>query len=314
MKLSIVIPIYNSQSILKDLIQQIIIEIKKIKIVSFHEIILVNDCSIDNSWSTVKEIASNDVNVIGVNLMKNVGQHNALLAGIKLSTGDIVVTMDDDLQHSPKFIEKMILKLNDNFDVCYTNYNNNKYSFFKKLGSKINDKISNIVLQKPKNIYLSSFKAIKKNIIDEIKKFEGPFVYLDGIILDITDKIGSVDIEHDDRLSGKSNYTIKKLFSLWIKVFTNSSIYPLRIASITGFILTIISVFLIIFITLYKIYNPEIQQGWTTIVVLIFFFSGVQLLALGIIGEYLGRIFLNLNQKKQFIIREIIKNKNEQIR
>lgn len=177
------------------------------------------------------------------------------------------------------------------------------------MGSIVNDKIANIVLQKPKDIYLSSFKGIKKNVVNEIKKFSGPYVYIDGIILDLTSNIGTVDVDHSKRLDGKSNYNLNKLFSLWIKVFTNSSIYPLRIASMSGFIITLIATILALILIINKLLNPEIQQGWTSIVVIILFFSGVQLLALGIIGEYLGRIFLNLNQKSQFTISKIIKNK-----
>ena len=309
MKLSIIIPVYNSENILKELVNQISNEIKKINKVSDDEIILVNDKSNDSSWQIIEKICHENKYVAGIDLMKNVGQHNALIAGIKSSNFDYVITMDDDLQHSPKFIEKIILKLNEGYDVCYTKYVNNKYSFFKKLGSIANDKIANIVLQKPKNIYLSSFKGINKNVANEIKKFSGPYVYLDGIILDITRNIGTVDIDHEDRLDGKSNYNLNKLFSLWIKVFTNSSIYPLRIASMSGFIITLIATILALLIITNKLLNPEIQQGWTSIVVIILFFSGVQLLALGIIGEYLGRIFLNLNQKAQFTINKIIKNK-----
>tara|TARA_B100001057_G_C22796804_1_gene929955 strand:- start:741 stop:1670 length:930 start_codon:yes stop_codon:yes gene_type:complete len=309
MKLSIIIPVYNSENILKELVNQITNEIQKINNVSAYEIILVNDKSVDGSWQIIEKICHENKYVAGIDLMKNVGQHNALIAGIKSSNFDYVITMDDDLQHSPKFIEKIILKLNEGYDVCYTKYVNNKYSFFKKLGSIANDKIANIVLQKPKNIYLSSFKGINKNVTNEIKKFSGPYVYLDGIILDITRNIGTVDIDHEDRLDGKSNYNLNKLFSLWIKVFTNSSIYPLRIASMSGFIITLIATILALLIIINKLLNPEIQQGWTSIVVIILFFSGVQLLALGIIGEYLGRIFLNLNQKAQFTINKIIKNK-----
>ena len=307
MKLSIIIPVYNSENILEKLVNQITNEIQKINNVSDYEIILVNDKSVDGSWQIIEKICHENKYVAGIDLMKNVGQHNALIAGIKSSNFDYVITMDDDLQHSPKFIEKIILKLNEGYDVCYTKYVNNKYSFFKKLGSIANDKIANIVLQKPKNIYLSSFKGINKNVANEIKKFSGPYVYLDGIILDITRNIGTVDIDHEDRLDGKSNYNLNKLFSLWIKVFTNSSIYPLRIASMSGFIITLIATILALLIITNKLLNPEIQQGWTSIVVIILFFSGVQLLALGIIGEYLGRIFLNLNQKAQFTINKIIK-------
>ena len=309
MILSIVIPVYNSENILDDLINQISLEIKKkTNLLKDFEIILVNDNSLDNSWNKIKEIANNQKNIIGINLSKNFGQHNALMAGIKNSKGDFLITMDDDLQHPPSYIIDIINKLSEGFDVCYTKYQNNKYSFLKKLGSAINDRVANIVLGKPKNIYLSSYRGIKKNVINELKKFDGPYVYLDGIILNVTNNIGSIDIQHNKRLKGNSGYSFKKLFSLWLKVFTNSSIFPLRMASVTGFIITLISLFFAIVLIIFKIKNPEIPQGWTSIATFIFFFSGVQLLALGIIGEYIGRIFINLNQKPQYVIREQIRN------
>jgi len=308
MILSIVIPVYNSENILDELINQIKSEIKeKLSLFKEFEIILVNDNSEDNSWNKIKEITSNQKNIMGINLSKNFGQHNALIAGIKNSSGDFLITMDDDLQHPPSYIIDIINKLNEGFDVCYTKYQNNKYSFLKKLGSAINDRIANIVLDKPKNIYLSSFRGIKRNVVNELKKFDGPYVYLDGIILNITNNIGSIDVKHNKRLKGNSGYSFKKLFSLWLKVFTNSSIFPLRVASVTGFIITLISLFFAIFLIILKLKNPEIPQGWTSIATFIFFFSGVQLLALGIIGEYIGRIFINSNQKPQYIIKEQIR-------
>ena len=313
MMLSIVIPVYNSEEILDELISQIISEINKKKdLIEKFEVILVNDNSKDNSWKVIKNICTNFDGVIGINLSKNFGQHNALIAGIKNSKGDYLVTMDDDLQHSPEYISEIIHKLNEGFDVCYTKYKNNKYSLIKKLGSIVNDKIANIVLKKPKNIYLSSFKGIKKNVINEIKKFESPHVYLDGIILNVTNNIGTINIEHNKRLTGFSGYNFNKLFSLWLKVSTNSSIVPLRITSIIGIIITFVSLILAVFLIIYKMKNPEIQQGWTSLATLIFFFSGVQLLALGVIGEYIGRIFINLNQKPQYIVSEKTEDKQNE--
>ena len=309
MNLSIIIPVYNSAKIIDDLINQLVLQLtENIELFSKFEILLINDNSIDESWQKIKDICNNREYIKGINLFKNFGQHNALIAGIKESSGDIIITMDDDMQHDPSYIPKIIKKLNEGYDVCYTKYHNNKYSLFKKIGSIINDKIANITLGKPKDIYLSSYKGIKKNVINEIKKFNSPHVYLDGIILNITNNIGSINIEHRKRTTGDSGYSFKKLFSLWLKMFTNSSIFPLRVASVAGFIITLTSFLLSTLLIILKINNPEMQQGWTSIATFIIFFSGVQLLALGIIGEYLGRIFLSLNQKPQFIIREKTNN------
>ena len=308
MDLSVIIPVYNSENIIEDLIKQTVHEIKNIDKINSFEIFLINDFSHDNSWKKIKLLSSKYTSVKGVNLSENYGQHNATMCGLNECKGNFIIVMDDDLQHPPNYIIEIINKLNQGFDVCYTKYENNKYSFFKKLGSAINDKVANIVLDKPKNIYLSSYRGIKRNIINELKKFDGPYVYLDGIILNVTSNIGSINIKHNKRLKGNSGYSFKKLFSLWLKVFTNSSIFPLRMASVTGFIVTIVSLFFAVLLIIFKIRNPEIPQGWTSVATFIFFFSGVQLLALGIIGEYIGRIFINLNQKPQYIIREQIRN------
>jgi polyisoprenyl-phosphate glycosyltransferase len=304
MKLSIVIPVYNSSKIISKLTLNITEEIKKIKKISIYQIILVNDCSNDNSWDEILNICNGDESVIGINLMKNYGQHNALMAGLHSASGDLIITMDDDFQHSPKEISKIIDKMDNGYDVCYTNYKNNKYNTFKIFSSWINNKIFNLLIKKPKNIYLSSFKCFTKKICEEIKNYDGPYVYLDGLIFDITSNVSSVDVEHLDRLSGNSNYNFLQLISLWLRVLTNFSIVPLRISTMIGMFMTFVSFCAILVIIVFKIRNPDIAAGWASLASLLLFFSGLQLIALGLIGEYIGRSYLKLNKKPQFIIRD----------
>lgn len=306
MKLSIIIPVYNSSSIILKLVKNIKEEILKIQKISSYQIILVNDCSGDNSWNEISKICNNEKFVIGINLMKNYGQHNAIMAGINISDGDCVILMDDDFQHSPKEIYKLIDKIEEGYDVCYTNYINNKYNLLKVLSSKLNNKISNFLISKPKNIYLSSFKCFTKKISNEIKKYDGPFAYIDGLIFDITKNVSSVNVDHLDRMDGNTNYNIFKLISLWLRVLTNFSIVPLRISTITGFFMTFISFCSIIFIIIIKLLNPTIAAGWASIISVLLFFSGLQFIVLGLIGEYIGRSYLNLNKKPQFVVREYI--------
>ena len=228
------------------------------------------------------------------------------MAGINISDGDCVILMDDDFQHSPKEIYKLIDKIEEGYDVCYTNYINNKYNLLKVLSSKLNNKISNFLISKPKNIYLSSFKCFTKKISNEIKKYEGPFAYIDGLIFDITKNVSSVNVDHLDRMDGNTNYNIFKLISLWLRVLTNFSIVPLRISTITGFFMTFISFCSIIFIIIIKLLNPTIAAGWASIISVLLFFSGLQFIVLGLIGEYIGRSYLNLNKKPQFVVREYL--------
>ena len=306
MKLSVIIPVYNSSSIISKLTNNIKEEIVKIQVISNYQIILVNDCSDDNSWKEISKICNNEQHVIGINLMKNYGQHNAIMAGINISDGDYVILMDDDFQHSPNQIKKLISKIEEGYDVCYTNYKDNKYNSFKILGSKLNKKISNFLINKPSDIYLSSFKCFTKKICNEIKKYDGPFVYIDGLIFDVTKNVTSVDVEHLDRMDGKTNYNIFKLISLWLNVLTNFSIVPLRISAITGFFMTIISFCSILIVIIMKLLNPSIAAGWASIISVLLFFSGLQFIVLGLLGEYIGRSYLNLNKKPQYVVREYI--------
>ena len=304
MNLSVVIPIYNSSTIISKLTTSLIEEIKKIKKVSSYQVILVNDCSDDDSWNEIIKICSKETFVTGINLMKNYGQHNAIMAGMHSADGDYIITMDDDFQHSPKEIKKLLDKIEEGFDVCYTNYTNNKYSKLKIFSSWLNNKISNFLLNKPRDIYLSSFKCFTKKVSEEIKKYDGPFVYIDGLIFDITNNVSSIDIEHLKRMTGKTNYNIFKLISLWLSVLTNFSIVPLRISTITGFFMTFASFCSILFIIIIKLLDPSIVAGWASIISVLLFFSGLQFVVLGLLGEYIGRSYLNLNKKPQFIVRE----------
>jgi undecaprenyl-phosphate 4-deoxy-4-formamido-L-arabinose transferase len=305
MKLSIVIPVYNSSSIIENLSSDILAVSKDLSKISDIELILVNDCSTDDTWLKISKISDNNKEkIIGINLMKNYGQHNAIMAGLKIAKGDYILLMDDDYQHPPKEISKILNKILEGYDVCYTNYKNNTYSNFKLLGSWLNKKISNILIDKPKSLYLSSFKCFTKKVCKEIVKYDGPFVYIDGLIFDITKNVASVDIEHSERKEGKTNYNIFKLISLWLRVLTNFSIVPLRLATFVGFFMTFISFIIVIVIMFVKINNPGIAAGWASLSMLIVFFSGIQLILIGLVGEYIGRSYIKLNKKPQFIVRE----------
>ena len=305
MKLSVVIPVYNSSSIIGNLTSDILNTSKDISNIDDIELILVNDCSSDDTWLKISKLTEdNKDSVIGINLMKNYGQHNAIMAGLKIAKGDYILLMDDDYQHPPKEISKILNKIFEGYDVCYTNYKNNTYRGFKILGSLINRKISNFLIDKPKTIYLSSFKCFTKKVCKEIIKYDGPFVYIDGLIFDITKNVTSVDIEHSERKEGKTNYNIFKLISLWLRVLTNFSIMPLRLATYMGFFMTFISFVAVISILIFKFKNPDIPAGWASLSTLIIFFSGIQLILIGLVGEYIGRSYIKLNKKPQFVVRE----------
>lgn len=302
--ISIVIPVYNSSENLLELSLQIDSCLKSLS----YELIFINDASIDNSWDIINQIADSNDKVVGINLRKNCGQDNTIIAGLRQSSGDIVVIMDDDLQHSPSDIIKLYSACKDGFDVCYANFRSKKQSILKNVGSSINGAVAKALLSKPAGIYLSPFKAIRREIVNEIIKYESPYTYIDGIILDITSNLTQVDVEHFERRKGKSNYTLKKSASVFFRLFTGFSIVPLRIATYLGLAITLLG-FVLIFKYLYDYFIlKDFIEGWTTLVILIIFFGGLVLTTLGLIGEYIGRTFLSITKKPQYTIKKIVGN------
>ena len=239
MKLSIVIPVYNSSKIIDELIDRIINSINSLNLSDNFELILVNDFSLDNSWQKILYFAKKYPFIKGFNLDDNYGQHNAIMAGLNNAQGEFIITMDDDLQHSPEFFSTILNKLKT-YDVCYTNYRNRKHSFWKKIVSIINNIVSSFLLDKPIKIYMSSYRGINKKIVKEIINFKGPDVYLDGLIIKSTKSIGMIEVDHFARRIGESNYTLKKLFLLWSNMVLNFSFLPFRPVSIFGLIIKII--------------------------------------------------------------------------
>src|SRR3989304_1786242 len=237
-KLSIAIPVYNSESTIENLVTQLIEKLSKEYEL---EIVLINDCSKDNSEKICISLYERNKDIVKFySLAKNVGEHNAVMAALNKVTGNYVVVMDDDFQNPVSEVIKLVSYASANsFDVVYTYYDKKFHSFFRNLGSKFNDKLANYMLGKPKNLYLSSFKVMNKFIVDEVIKYDRPYPYLDGLILRTTSNIGKLKVEHRGREQGDSNYTFKKLISLWLNMFTNFSILPLRISIILGFVFAI---------------------------------------------------------------------------
>ncbi len=303
-RLSIVIPVYRSEPILPKLVEAIHAEMIKENLSDQFELFLVNDDSPDNCWAVICELADRYPFIKGISLRRNAGQHNATMAGLNHVSGQIVVIMDDDLQHPPDAIGDMVAALSDGFDVCYTHYLNRKHVTWKKLGSRFNDWAATKILDKPKGLYLSSFKAVRREVIDEIIRYDGPYAYIDGLLLDATRSITVVEIEHRDRHEGEGTYNLIRSISLWMKMATSFSVMPLRFASFMGFSLSLLSIIMIGVIFVQKMIHPEMASGWASLIATVLFIGGVQTLCIGMIGEYLGRAYLKLNGKPQFTIRD----------
>ena len=301
-KLSIVIPVYNSENSIKYLVDLLIKSIYEYKL----EIILVNDGSKDKSEMICIELHNTyPEEVLFFSLAKNVGEHNAVMAGLNNSSGDYVVIMDDDFQNPVSEVIKLANEISSNdVDVVYTYYQKKKHHFFRNIGSKFNDRVANLMLGKPKDLYLSSFKAMNAFLVKEVIKYQLPFPYLDGLILRTTDKIGKIEVEHNERENGQSGYTFTKLVSLWSNMFVNFSILPLRLSIILGFLSAIVGFTFSVLTIVEKINNPNLPVGYSLTIILISIFSGLLLISIGVLGEYLGRMFLSQTNKPQYTIRK----------
>ena len=266
MDLSIIIPVYNSEKIIEDLIKQITFSVDNIKSINSYEIILIEDCSPDNSWEKIELISKKYNNVKGISLSENFGQHNAIVAGIKYSSGEKIITMDDDLQHSPVYIKNILEQLDKNFDVCYTDYQNRKHPIWKIIVSWLHNLTASYLSNRPYKLYPSSFRGFKKKIALEIISFKGANVYIDGLILKITKNITIIPVEHYQRPYGSSNYNFKKLVSLWLDTTSDLKIFPLRLSSIFVVIVKPITIFCIKLTSLVKKKRPQYIIRSTTFV------------------------------------------------
>ena len=302
MKLSVVVPVYGSEEILPTLVRSIhdVMEANNYEF----ELILVCDASPDNSWSVIKRLRNEYSEIKGILLRKNSGQHNAVFAGLAAASFPIVVTLDDDLQHDPKDIPLLVGSLAPGVDVVYGTFVNRHHPLWKKLGSQFNSFMASAILGKPKKIYLSPFRIIKKELVDEILKFRGPFVYIDGLILAMTESIVSANVSHHRRSKGKSNYSFAKSVKLWLEMATTTSIRPIRIMTIFGATLSMVSIIAGVLLVLQRLTLNLFPTGWASIIVTVLLFSGVQLLSLGMIGEYLGKTSLAVNGLPQSLEKE----------
>lgn len=308
--LSIVIPVYNAEKTIADLCRALI----SLFAGDYRlEIVLINDSSNDGTDLVCKEIQSSFPETITyARLSRNFGEHNAVMAGLNQTRGDLIVVMDDDFQNPPEEIPKLLTELRKGFDVVYCQYPEKNDSVFRNLGSYLNGSMARVILDKPANLYLSSFKAMNRFLVNELISYKGPTPYLDAIILRITRNIGTATVRHDQRLTGRSGYSLKKLTALWGDMVVSYSLIPLRVLAIAGLILTLLGVYsvgdMLVKNLLPTLSDPSDLEELTSVSL---FFRGFQLFATGIVGEYVGRIYLKLNQSPQFVIREMMSARPE---
>jgi undecaprenyl-phosphate 4-deoxy-4-formamido-L-arabinose transferase len=300
LELSVVIPVYRSEEIVPHLCKAL-----KGALAAYRfEIVLVNDRSPDGSWRAIRQEALADPRVIGVNLRVNVGQDRAIMAGLTHAHGRFVVIMDDDLQHDPSDIPALYAEILRGYDVCYARFAKKKQSLVKNFGSWLAGRVAESVLRKPREIYLSPFKIIRREVVMEVLKYRGPFPYVDGLLFQITNSITQVTVEHRTRLHGRPGYNIWKSSEVFLNLLTNFSIRPLRIMTLGGVASSAFSFLLAVyFLGVYLTRGIEVY-GWTALMLVTLFFGGTILISLGVLGEYLARVLMNVNQIPQFVVAE----------
>jgi glycosyltransferase involved in cell wall biosynthesis len=300
--LSIVIPVYNGAGSIAELVDAL----EGLPIAGGHEIVLVNDGSADDSLGVCQGlIAKASVPATLVNLARNYGEHNAVLTGLRFARGEHIITMDDDLQNPPEEVQRLLtFAQRSGKEVVYTYYDHKHHPAWRNLASRFTNRVADFVLDKPPGLYMSSFRCMTAFVVSEITRYEGPFPYIDGLILQVTDNIGSLLVCHLPRASGTSNYTMRRLLRVWTSMFVNFSVMPLRISTMTGFALSALgAVGVTMAIGEALLSSPP--PGWASLMAAVLLLSGVQLMILGIVGEYLGRLYLTANRKPQSVIKEV---------
>ena len=310
MLISIAIPCYRSAKTLPIVVERIKDTVKRREGCDY-QIILVNDNSPDDTFQTILELCREDKKIVGVDLSKNFGQASAQMAAIHYINGDIAVFMDDDGQHPPEELFKLVDKVLEGYDLVYARFAHKKHSLFKRITSKLNTKMLEAMNRKPKGIALSSFFALSRFSIETLLQYKSPFPSIGGYLLQTTKRIANVDVKHQERLEGKSNYTLKKLLLLWLQGFTNFSIVPLRFASVLGMISAALGFIIGVILIIRKLIEPAIAVGYTSMMAVLLFVGGLIMLMLGLLGEYIGRIFILLSNTPQFLVRNVVNKKPE---
>jgi undecaprenyl-phosphate 4-deoxy-4-formamido-L-arabinose transferase len=304
MVFTVVIPVFNGAATIGPLVNRLIDVLGSGQL----RIVLVNDGSPDDSDGVCRTLQARIPDtIVYVKLAKNFGEHNAVMAGLRYMRGDYAVVMDDDFQNPPEEVARLIEYASaHDYDVVYTYSPRRQHHWLRILGSRFNDRVANHLLDKPRSLYLSSFKCLNRFTVREIAKYKGPYPYIDGLILRSTRNIGTIEVRHAPRRDGRSNYTLRKLVRLWLNMFVNFSVMPLRVCTVMGLVFSAIGLLMGLVVIIERLWlRSDLPVGWASVIVTAVLFSGLQLVMLGLLGEYIGRLFLSNNQTPQFVVREV---------
>jgi len=301
--LSFVIPLYYSAETIVPLVKAI----EALEVEGGHEIVLVNDGSRDATAGLCRGLIRDArVPITVVSHARNYGEHNAVLTGYRHARGAHVVNLDDDGQNPPAEALRLWRQAcAQGLDVVYGHYADKKHSVWRNFGSWFTNRLTDLVLDKPPGFYLSSFRCVNAFVAREVARHAGPYPYVDGLILQVTQNIGAIEVQHDERATGESGYTLRRLVRLWASTFVNFSVMPLRLATLLGLLMATGGLvgLAAVFYLRYSHQGPD--YGWGTLMGALLVFSGTQLVMLGLIGEYLGRMFLTINGRPQSTVRTV---------
>ncbi|HEY5995419.1 MAG TPA: glycosyltransferase family 2 protein [Candidatus Deferrimicrobiaceae bacterium] len=308
-RLSVVIPVYNGATTIGRLADEII-EANPSYLL---QVVLVNDGSVDASKAICTGLARKYPGIVTfLDLARNVGEHNAVMAGLTHATGDYCVVMDDDFQNPPeeayRLADEAALRKRD---IVFGVYESKQHHWARNLGSRWANAVARRLMRLPEGLYLSSFKCLSRFTVDHVVAYRGPFPYVDGLALRVTRNIGVVTTVHESTRKEKSGYTIGKLVRLWGTMAVNFSVLPLRIRTMVGLAFSLLGVSGSVYAAIEKFQNPGLPVGWPSLIMAIMLFSGVQLLILGVVGEYLGQLVLTINGTPQYVVRQVVEEKAE---
>lgn len=278
-----------------------------------YQIIAVNDCSPDNLISVIRGKAAEDPKVTAIDLAKNGGRHNALMCGCHYAEGDYVVFIDDDQQcPCDRLWDLMEPLITGDMDVAFARYPQKKQSGFKNFGSKVNDAVSNWMLGKSKDLKFSNFMVMKKFVRDEVIRYTRPYPYMSGLVLRATSHVCNVEMEERERKIGTGHYNFRRSLRLWMNSFTSFSVKPLRMATVIGMLFAFLGVLMAIVTIIHKLVHPNVAIGWSSTMAVLLFVGGLTMFMMGMIGEYIGRIYISINEAPQFVIRDIVNDPKEE--
>ncbi len=308
--LSFVIPCYHSAATIGAVVGEIARTVDAAPGYAY-EIVLVNDDPSDGTFDVLREICARNPRVRAVSLARNFGQHAALMAGFRQVRGEIVICLDDDGQTPADEVMKLVCALGEKVDVVIASYEEKRHSRLRNLGTALNERMARYLLGKPKGLYLSSYFAMRRFIADEVSRYDGAYPYIEGLILRATSAIVNVPVTHRERADGSSGYTFRKLLTLWINGFTAFSVKPLRVATFAGMLFAALGFCAGLYLMIRQLISPSEIMGWSSTMVALLVIGGLILASLGLVGEYIGRLYININRAPQFVVREIVEHAEE---